>query len=181
MDRKFYDSYCKYLFEVLNMSTNTVGKQIKTSKVFLHYAVDLGIPVNPAFKKFKVLKEDTDIIYLNHPELKLLEDLDLSENKRLAYVRDVFLFGCETGLRYSDITQLKKEDIHENLIIILTQKTRDRLRIPLSSLAKTILDRYEGKYLNALPAISNQKMNLYLKELGEEDNSTQKEKALTNH
>ncbi|MEM7373914.1 MAG: site-specific integrase [Bacteroidota bacterium] len=167
IDRSFYDRFCQYLFEELNMSSNTVGRYIKSLKVFLNYAEDQGISVNPAFHKFKVLQEDADIVYLSQEELQQLHDLDLSTNQRLAHVRDVFLFGCYTGLRYSDISQLGKEHIHPSSILLKTQKTRDRLKIPLIPQAKEILQRYEGKYLNALPVISNQKMNDYLKELGE--------------
>lgn len=167
MNRSFYDSFCNYLFEKENMSSNTVGRYIKTLKVFLNYAVDQGVPVNPAFHKFKVFREATDIVYLSEEELHTLKDLDLSHSERLTHCRDVFLFGCYTGLRFSDISQLSVEHITPKGIQLRTQKTRDQLFIPLLPQAKEILDRYEGQYFNALPVISIQKMNDYIKEVAE--------------
>lgn len=165
MNQDFYNRYCNYLFEKKAMSSNTVGRYIKTLKVFLNYAADQGMPVNPSFRKFKVLKEDIDIVYLNESELAQLRDLDLTENTRLRHVRDVFLFACYTGLRYSDVLQVKPAFISERRLSIQTQKTRDRLLIPLIPQARKILDRYSGQYPNSLPVISSQKMNVYLKEL----------------
>ncbi|MEM7660330.1 MAG: site-specific integrase [Bacteroidota bacterium] len=167
MSREFYDKFCEYIFEDLGFSTNTAGKYIKTLKVFLNYAADQGMIINPAYRKFKVFKEEPDVIYLTQKELDLLAEADLQDDQRLAHCRDVFLFACYTGLRFSDVSQLKPEHIRDNSIHFQTQKTQDRLRIPLISQAKTILDRYKGQFLNALPVISIQKMNNYLKELAE--------------
>ncbi|RMG67945.1 MAG: site-specific integrase [Bacteroidetes bacterium] len=166
MNREFYDAFCGFLFQDMDMSLNTVGKYIKTLKTFLHYAVACGIEVNPAFRKFKVLKEEPEMIYLTQAELDQLSALDLSKT-RLKHCRDVFLFACYTGLRFSDLAQLKPEHVLDNHIQFQTQKTRDRLRIPLLPQAKAILERYKGQYLNALPVVSNQKMNDYVKELAQ--------------
>ena len=83
---------------------------------------------------------------------------------------NVFLFCCFTGLRYSDVHNLKKSDIRDGYIEITTVKTAERLIIELNNHSKAILDKYkdvEFEGHKALPVISNQKMNDYLKELGE--------------
>ena len=88
----------------------------------------------------------------------------------LERVRDVFLFCCFTGFRYSDVHNLKKSDIRDERIEITTVKTADHLVIELNKHSKAILDKYkdvEFEGHQALPVISNQKMNNYLKELGE--------------
>ena len=80
------------------------------------------------------------------------------------------LFCCFTGLRYSDVHNLKKSDIRDGYIEITTVKTAERLIIELNNHSKAILDKYkdvEFEGHKALPVISNQKMNDYLKELGE--------------
>ena len=83
-------------------------------------------------------------------------------------MRDVFLFQCYTGIRYSDLANLRRCDIHDDFIEITTIKTVDSLRIELNTHSKAILKKYEpfefqdGK---ALPVVSNQKMNDYLHEL----------------
>ncbi len=85
-------------------------------------------------------------------------------------MRDVFLFQCFTGLRYSDVFNLRRSDVKETHIEVTTVKTADSLVIELNNYSRAILDKYrqvafEGD--KVLPVISNQKMNDYLKELGE--------------
>ena len=81
-----------------------------------------------------------------------------------------FLFCCFTGLRYSDVANLKKSDIKNNHIEITTIKTTDSHVIELNDHSRGILDKYNDVYFEenkALPVISNQKMNDYLKELAQ--------------
>lgn len=111
------------------------------------------------------------MIFLTWEELNQLKNYQISETKQyLERVRDVFLFCCFTGLRYSDVHNLKKSDIRDGYIEITTVKTAERLIIELNNHSKAILDKYkdvEFEGHKALPVISNQKMNDYLKELGE--------------
>jgi integrase len=147
------------------MATNTVGKRIQTIKVFLNAASDKGYDVNPSFKshRFKAISEESESIYLNENELQELFDYDLSNNKRLDKVRDLFLVSAWTGLRFGDVTRITKDNIEDNEFINITQsKTGDPVVIPLHWTVKYMLDKYGGE----LPKpISNQKFNDYLKEL----------------
>lgn len=87
----------------------------------------------------------------------------------LQRIRDVFLFTCFTGLRYSDVAKLTWQDIKNNTIEIVTQKTADGIRIELNKFSQAILDKYTtaNKKGKIFSVISNQKMNEYLKELGQ--------------
>ena len=81
-------------------------------------------------------------------------------------VRDVFCFCCFTGLRYSDVLKLGKEDIHKDYIEIVTKKTTDRLIIDLNKYSQALIDKYKDYKSNKMfPVMSNQKMNDYLKEI----------------
>jgi len=163
----FYNSFISYLTNDLKFADNTVGNQIKNLKLFMNEATERGLNTNLDFKKkkFKKINENTDKIYLSVGELKGLYELDLSKELKLERVRDVFIVGCYTGLRFSDFIQLKKENIiDENKVKIRTQKTGETVVIPLHPYVKAIFEKYEGK----LPdPISNQKMNEYLKLIGE--------------
>ena len=116
-----------------------------------------------------------EIIYLEWDELMKLYDFEFGErHKGLASVRDVFCFCCFTGLRYSDAAKLRTTDICNDYISVVTQKTSDGLRIELNDFSRDILRRCRQFQLSdtnrthrALPVISNQKMNAYLKEIGE--------------
>ena len=82
--------------------------------------------------------------------------------------KNVFLFQCYTGIRYSDLENLRKCDVHDKYIEITTIKTVDSLRIELNTHSRAILKKYapfEFPNGKALPVVSNQKMNTYLHEL----------------
>lgn len=164
MNQSFYDSFTAYLMKDKGQLNNTVGNYIKTLKAFINFCIDRGYckPINEV-KKFKVCKEEAELIALSEQELLKLYHLAL-DSQKLMVVRDNFCFACFTGLRYSDITKLQSENIKEDYLELKTEKTREFLRIPLNVYAKGILKRNNGK----LPALySNQKTNEYLKELGQ--------------
>ena len=141
---------------------SSVTKSITILKQFLHWATDRQYNSNTAFKKFKIFKTETDIIYLSEKELMSLYSHDFKDNVRLSQVRDVFCFGCFSGLRYGDTAQLRKENVKGEEIHFKTEKTKDNLIVPLNDFAKEILKKYDFQ----LPTISNQKTNQYLKEMG---------------
>ena len=100
-----------------------------------------------------------------------LYDLDLTGSARLDQVRDLFVFGCFTGLRFSDYSNVQPQNIievdGELYIKMLTQKTKERVIIPCNPVIKSIFEKY-GNNANRLPrAPSNQKFNDYIKEVAE--------------
>jgi hypothetical protein len=88
---------------------------------------------------------------------------------RLCRVRDLFLIGCHTGLRFSDFTELKPGNFKKTAdgkeyIEMMTQKTGVKVTIPVKSEVREILTRYAYQ---PPKAISNQNFNEYLKEVGQ--------------
>jgi Site-specific recombinase XerD len=166
IDLDFYLDYTAHL-QALNHSTNTIGKYIQTLKVFLNEATNRGLNTKFLYKsnRFKVVSELSDSIYLNEKELKQLYEHDFTENKRLERVRDMFIVGCWTGLRFSDFTTLHKRNVKGNFIEMKTEKTGAKVVIPIHPNVRAILEKYDYKLPNE---ISNQKMNDYLKDVGKE-------------
>ena len=166
IDLDFYTDFTEYLSRHLKLSTNTIGKDIKTLKTVLNEATERGINTNLQFKsrRFSTTSEQTDSIYLTERELKEMEALDLKGNTRQENVRDLFLIGCYTGLRYSDFSIIKPEQIKDGYIELKEQtKTGNPVIIPVHATVNRILEKYNGQ----LPkSISNQKTNSYLKEIG---------------
>ncbi|HET6255142.1 MAG TPA: phage integrase SAM-like domain-containing protein [Puia sp.] len=159
----FYDDYSNFAMKTFNLAKNSLGKDTSTLKAILNDATEKGINKNLAFrsKKFVVLTEKSDSIYLTEAELDLLFDLELTA--KLEKVRDLFLIGCYTGLRYSDWSSVTKENIVDGLLKVETYKTGRKVSIPLHRTARLILAKYNYK----LPRVfSNQKMNDHLKEIG---------------
>ena len=165
----FYNNFTDYLQNEKQYSTNTIAKNIKIIKLFLNEATERGLNTKIDFKskKFKVVTEETESIYLNEKEIDHLYNLDLSNNSRLEKVRDLFIVGCWTGLRFSDFSQITKENIKDGFINIRTQKTDEFIAVPIRKMVQEIMDKYKSLYSNSLPpAIANQNMNYYLKEIG---------------
>lgn len=164
IDYNFFQSFQNYLIDVEKLNNTTTAKQLSTVKTFLNYARKQGIQVNERFKDFKIKRETLEVIALTSEEFETLYNYDLSNNKRLAQTRDVFCFACATGLRYSDLYQLKREHIKSDEIRLTVKKTKEHLTIPLNSYSKSILARYEGVH-KPLPVISNQNLNYAVKDL----------------
>ncbi len=170
IDLDFYNSFVNYLMHDLSLSQNTIGKHIQVFKTFMNEATDRGYNKKMDFRgrKFKRLSEPVESIYLNEKELDVIRKLDLHEKPNLERVRDLFIIGCFTGLRYSDFIRIKPENIVNEddayYINILTQKTSQKVIIPLKPIVLEILNKYEGKIPKPL---TNQKMNKYLKVMGE--------------
>lgn len=169
IDMNFYDDFRAYLSKNLEYSDNTVGKHIKNLKVFMNEASERGIHNNMEFLKkgFKVPKEDIDNIYLTEEEISILYHLDLSKDEKLDQARDLFIVGCYTGLRFSDFTQLKRENIRNGMISLRTQKTGELVAIPVHPIIEDIINKYKRQYSSGFPpALDNYLMNRYLKIIG---------------
>jgi len=94
--------------------------------------------------------------------------------KRLEQVKDIFVFSCFCGLAYIDVKNLRDNNIRTSFnggmwIMGKREKTGVSFSIPLMEIPKLILDKYKGTLPDGhvLPVISNQKMNAYLKEIGD--------------
>ncbi|WP_336517548.1 site-specific integrase [Pollutibacter soli] len=168
IDLDFYDDYVKYLIEVKQYGTNTIGTLIKNLKLFMNEAVDRKLTNNVQYRnrRFKTMEESSENIYLTTNDIQRIYAIDLQTLPRLERVRDSFIIACYTGLRFSDLKQLKTENLIDDWskIRIKTEKTGELVIIPLHSYVKEILKKYDGSPPQIL---SNQKMNEYLKEVGE--------------
>jgi site-specific recombinase, phage integrase family len=165
--------YLSYLQGELKFKNATVTKNISFVKWFLRWSYKKGYNTNTFFENFKPKLKNTQkkIIFLTPTEFKHFREYQIPQQKKyLERVRDVFLFQCFTGLRYSDVENLKKNDIKDDFIEVTTLKTSDSLKIELNQYSRAILDKYKD-YKDckgrALPVITNQRMNEYLKELAE--------------
>ena len=172
-DEEGLTEYVQYLREVREMRNSTIGKQLSFLKWFLRWSFKQGMHSNNAYDTFKPKLKDTQkkIIFLTWEELNKLREFKIPPTKQaLECVRDVFLFQCFTGLRYSDVFNLRRSDIKGDHIEVTTVKTSDSLIIELNDHSRAILEKYkdvEFENDKALPVITNQKMNDYLKELAE--------------
>ena len=163
----FYKKFKEHL-TTENYSVNAIGNLIKMLKILLKRGYRDGFHKNDIFRHedFKKMQEDVETIYLDNRDLQTLYDFDLSSTPRLDRVRDLFLIGCYTGLRFSDFIQLRPQNITHNgqILTVTTQKTGQRvsISIPLNSKVLALLTKYDFETPKVL---SNQKFNEYVKEV----------------
>ena len=172
-DKSQLTRFVQFLIETKDMRNSTVKKQLGYLKWFFRWCQEKGYCKCSDYQNFdpKLKTTPKKVIFLDESELEQLETFEIPEGKKyLERVRDVFLFCCYSSLRYSDVYNLKRSDIQNNKMMITTIKTHDDLAIELNKTTTSILRKYEECDFpgnKALPVITNQKMNDYLKELCE--------------
>lgn len=157
----FYNDYMKFL-NGKGLALNTIGDQIKKLKAVMNAALIAGHHRNESFKGFVKPSEEAENIYLSLYELKEIEELNLALSPAYDRVRDLFLIGSYTGLRFSDYSRLAPKHIKDGYITIEQRKTTENVVIPVHNVVKKIIAKYKG---NLPDAISGQKFNEYLKEI----------------
>jgi len=138
---------------------NTIGRHIKNIKSLMTLAYKKKLHTNTEYREFKKTSEETKAIYLTEEEILSIYNTDLPSH--LVEARDVFVFSCLTGLRFSDTIALRKYNWKGDFLEITTIKTEDALKIPLRKTAKIILEKYKGQ----IPYFYNQKYNRQIKEI----------------
>ncbi|SIS84500.1 Site-specific recombinase XerD [Kaistella chaponensis] len=165
-DEKTFNKFLKFCVENREHSANTVHRNIGLLKTFLLWAFNKKYSFNNSFVNFKKPpKFRTDEIALNIEQVEEIYAHDFSKNKKFERVRDLFVFGCVTGMRFGNYSTISKNDVQGDFIRVIDLKSKSKnLSIPLNNISKSILEKYEYQ----LPNISNQKMNEYIKEVFKE-------------
>lgn len=172
----FVKDYETYLRTTRNCNNNSTVKYIKNFGKIVKEAMNRDwLHVNP-FRNIRFHLEEVDKPFLNQAELKKIMAKEFTI-KRIAQVRDVFVFCCFTGLAFIDVKTLTPKDIETGIdgdpwIRKQRNKSKQWAHIPLLPVAKQIIEKY--KYTPEsqrkgvlLPVLSNQKMNAYLKEIAD--------------
>ncbi|MEQ6118767.1 site-specific integrase [Reichenbachiella sp. MALMAid0571] len=165
-----------YLKSVKHIGHNTTMKYLRNFKKIVLLALKNEWIDRDPFARYQMSLKEVKKDYLTKEELSALYEKDFSI-ERLEHVRDIFLFCCYTGLAYTDVKKLTPENISKGLdgeywIFVDRTKTGTSSNVPLLPVANEIMKKYESHPMtlnsgNLLPVISNQKMNAYLKEMGE--------------
>ncbi len=175
VDLRFIEEFDTYLVKrelVRNTINSNYHKKLKTT---LSGALKQNLIEKNPYQNFKLKQVTTKRDFLTEEELLKLQRFNFKSNPSLDKVRDLFVFSCYTGLRFSDAQDLKSTDVQVsdvNYFIYRKQnKTSEVVRIPLNDIAVQILEKYdneERKITNRLlPQISNQKLNSYIKTVGD--------------
>ncbi|MBU0489758.1 MAG: site-specific integrase, partial [Bacteroidetes bacterium] len=176
VNHKFITDFDFYLRTERNCAHNTIVGNFKVFKKVIKNARANGWMKNDPFANFKMTAKKVDRGYLTEDELAKIQSKKF-QFERLEYVKDVFLFGCYTGLAYIDLKELKPENVitgNDGKPWVFTNRAKTGIscHVPLLRPALAILEKYKNNPLCVtkkvlLPVYCNQKMNSYLKEIAD--------------
>lgn len=172
--KKFYKKFTDYLYN-RGCVDNYVGMLVKQLRSFFIYLnQSKGYNTGPFYEEFYVRHEEIPVIVVSKSRLQFLigdEEFSQTLPKNLLATKDIFVFGCTVGLRFSDIMALKNKNLcNENgNVYIYTRsiKTGTQTRIKLPDYAISILKKYKHTPKTLLPFISLNQFNKNLKTIGE--------------
>jgi integrase len=165
-NQSLHDKFSEYLITDLDLSKNSHSKYIMVLSQVIKYAVKKKLLPASLLSElmFSTSREETDNIYLNQNEIQLLMDLKEFKNNVEEEVRDMFVLGCYTGLRFSNYSNINLEYLKDGILTTIQQKTKKKVTIPIHQNVKNIINKYNG----VLPVCpTNQEFNRTLKELGQ--------------
>ncbi len=175
-NEQFIEGFEAYLKADCKIGHNTSTKYLQSLNKIARLAIKNGWLKKNPFDDYTLRLHKVEKDYLTFDELKIIMEKKL-DFPRIEKVRDIFVFCCFTGLAYADVKSLTKKDVSVGIdgrMWIKKKRTKTNIMsmIPLISFASDILEKYEDSpELNEknliLPVNSNQKMNAYLKELGD--------------
>jgi len=160
------DKISDFLIIDCELAMNTHSKIMMDLLQVIKYAVHLKkLPPSRLIElKFDTRREDTDSIYLTEAEILELLAIGDFKNQIEEHVRDVFVLGCFTGMRFSDYSTLDAKSIRNNRLEFVQKKTGAKVTIPIHPTARQILEKYKFTLPQVPP---NNEFNRIIKLVGE--------------
>ena len=172
-DFSFYEDFVDYLtfthvhlrrHEILTgLRLNTIGKTIKHLRGFIKDRIKRKIISPIDLTDFKIPEEESDAIYLSYDEIARIYQTDLKTHPHLIAYRDLFVLACLTGLRFSDFSILRPEDLKRDMLYKKQEKSDHWVVIPLREEAKSIFTK---QFKEKIPSLTNPEFNRHIKTIG---------------
>lgn len=165
-NQKDIDQFSDYLIIDCELAMNTHAKVLTDMLQVLKYAIHLKLlpPSRLVEFDFDTRREETDSIYLTETELLELMSVDQFNSEVEEQVRDVFVLGCFTGMRFSDYSTLDTKAIRNNRLEFVQKKTGNKVTIPIHPTVRQILEKYNYTLPEVPP---NNEFNRIIKIVGE--------------
>lgn len=185
INNDFYYKFLKYL-RTEGLFDNSVDKHIKNLKLFMYYTLSKEIHNNNFFQTFKRTRTKADFVVLDLDELRKLYYDYKPRNEKHRAIRDTFILGCSTGLRFGDLTNLTRgnfiitrdkitnkilEEASYSYMKVPVQKTTDYIRVPFNPFICDIIDYYnveskEITFLRHCNQVFNREIKVVCREAG---------------
>jgi len=170
LDLNFYEEFVDFLtFDyiqrrrkilITGLKVNTIGKTIKQFRTFLRNRIRKKIITPIDMDGWNIIEEEVDAVYLSMKEIDTIYNLDLSNYPHLINYRNDFVLGCLTGLRFSDFSELMKDDVRIDMLYKKQNKSDHWVVIPLRDEAITILN---NRFDNNVSVLTNAEFNRHIK------------------
>lgn len=156
-DNYFSKRFENWAYSKRNYKSNTIPASFNVLKVWLNEAARLGLITDLSFRSYKTKADNVDNIYLTEDEIDRLYRLDIPLLKNRGLIdskshceitRDLFVIGCWTGLRLSDLNNLNRAniDLANSKLTVIAQKTKQEVIIPLHRFVSEIYLKYNGHF-----------------------------------
>jgi integrase len=160
INEDFLDDFIVYM-ESINAKKTYIKYNLILIKGMVRKAGNYGYAVDPSYDDVDIDDEEIPAIYLSPNDIARIYYYQ-GLTRRQEKIRDLFVIGCYTALRYSDLSSLKKEDFQNGNIVKITKKTGVRVVIPIHDFVKEIYDKYDG---DVSPNVSSQQFNRMIKKI----------------
>lgn len=174
-NKSFESRFEKWCYDKKHYSANTIPASFSILKVWLKAAAEQGFITSTDYTQYKSKAKNVDNIYLTVDEIKRIYELNISvlmakglidRKSKIEITRDLFIIGCWTGLRISDLNRLNESAIFNlvnNSVSIFTEKTHERVEIPLHPYLVDLYNKYNSNFPKM---VAKDKSIEHLKELG---------------
>lgn len=173
-DEQFARRFTDWAYTSKNYRQNTIPATFSLLKVWLNAARAEKLFDGDEYKKYISKGTNVDSIYLTKDEIEKMYRLDIPSliakgeidaKSNIEKTRDLFIIGCWTGLRRSDLNRLDEAlfDIEKDIITIVTEKTGEKVQIPMHPFIKELYKKYNGKFPKLTDKTCN---NKHLQEIG---------------
>ncbi len=132
-----------YFLKNQNLMQNSIRQLYEGISYMFRLMAKRGYAVNFSFEEINIEKEESTQIYLTTDELQRIYELKFRD-KKTEKIRDLFILGCFTGLRYSDYSRVDVANFDGKAIKIKTKKTGEIVQVPANSYVREILAKYNG-------------------------------------
>lgn len=167
----FIDDFILYL-ESKNLKVNTIKGLIEKTKGMSRKASTYGFAIDPSFNDIQMNDEESFSVFLSMNDITRIyyyKGLTKAQEK----IKDLFIIGCLTALRYSDYSTLDLSNFQKDYIVKVTKKTKKKVCIPMHDYVKEIIKKYDNK-IPCSPCIQyfNKYLKLIMKKIGFDEKIT---------
>lgn len=160
VNEEFLDDFIIYL-ENENLKLNYIKSILSLTKTMIRKAAIYGYMVDSTYDDVNIEDEEVFSVYLSMNEITRLYYFQ-GLTKKQQRIRDLFIIGCLTALRYSDYSTLNEDNFGKDFIIKITKKTNKKVILPIHDYVREIYIKYDG---NISSGLTVQHFNRYMKKI----------------